>query len=91
MHAIVQAPMARLRSLRYVFACIPHFSRQRALADHRFCHLILIHSRRDIFLTAQETQNQLQFQDRQSGQSATCGFKSQKIIKTNLSIACPLP
>jgi hypothetical protein len=37
-----------------------------------------------------ETQNQLQFQDHQSGQSANCGFKSQKKIKTRLSIAFPL-
>jgi hypothetical protein len=40
--------------------------------------------------TVKETQNQVQFQDHQSGQSATCGFKSQKKIKTRLSIALPL-
>jgi hypothetical protein len=40
--------------------------------------------------TVKETQNQVQFQDHQSGQSATCGFKSQKKIKIRLSIALPL-
>jgi len=40
--------------------------------------------------TVKETQNQLQFQDHQNGQSATCGFKSQKKIKIKLSIAFSL-